>query len=128
MSTNYAALIEKQKQFHHAQLEALSSVDLATLEAEKQKHFDAIAQIDEKISAVLRAAGITTEKRAKIKKTSGIIVSFERLMELFKEHKTKELNVRSLKLDTKQIKKIIADNPSKLELKGKGAWPIIVKK
>jgi len=124
---NYAELIEKQKQYHKAQLEALSSVNLAALEAEKQKHFDAIAEIDEKIGSALKAAGITG-KRGKPKKVDTSAIGYERLVELFREHKTKELNLRALKLDTKQVKRLVAEYPGKLELGGQGAWPTVIRK
>jgi len=47
------------------------------------------------------------------------------LLELFKEHKANELSMRGLRLDTKQIERLVAENPGKLSLGGKGAWPVV---
>jgi len=126
MSNNYAELIEKQKQQLQQQLAQLEKADLSALEAKKKKLLAEIDEIDRQIAEVVKSLGITTSyKASSASKSQGILVSLNRLLELFKEHKTNELNVRSLRLDTKQIKKLAAENPNQIELGGKGAWPVV---
>ena len=122
---DYASLIEKQKAELEAQLAKLSKVDITSLEQKKSKLFAEIDEIDRQIAEVLTAAGISTKasKGGKTKK-QGIQVSYARLLELFKEHKTTEISTRKLGLDPKQVKKLVDENSDKLKYIA-GAWPVV---
>ncbi|MGC3990603.1 MAG: hypothetical protein QM796_13170 [Chthoniobacteraceae bacterium] len=125
--SDYSSLIAKQKQQLEEQLAKLNGSNLSALEEKKAKLLKEVEAIDAEIASKLKELGLATssEKPGSKTKTQGIQVSFNRLMELFKEHGTNELNLRALKLDTKQIKKLVDEHPEKLELGGKGAWPLV---
>ena len=127
LMSDYANLIAKQKQQLQEQLARLEQADLSALEAKKAKLLKEVEEVDTQIAAIVKELGISvsSEKTAAGQKAQGILVSYNRLLQLFEEHKTSEINLRALRLDTKQIKKLVADNPDKLELAGKGAWPIV---
>ncbi|MGC3990164.1 MAG: hypothetical protein QM796_10880 [Chthoniobacteraceae bacterium] len=122
--SDYSSLIAKQKQELQDQLARLEKTDLSALEAKKAKLLQEIEGIDADIAAILKELGVAPSKKTG-EKSQGIQVSLNRLLELFKEHKASELSLRALKLDTKQVKKLVGENPDKLELAGKGAWPVV---
>jgi len=125
--SDYTALIAKQKQQLEEQLAKLNGANLSALEEKKAKLLKEVEAIDAEIASKLKELGIVSSsaKPGSKSKSQGIQVSFNRLMELFKEHETEELNVRALKLDTKQIKALVAEHSDKLALGGKGAWPVV---
>jgi len=127
MSNHFANLIAKQKQELQEQLARLEQADFSALEAKKAKLLQEVEEIDEQIAEIIKSLGITSKPSlpSTSGKSHGILVSLNRLLELFKEHKTNELSVRGLRLDTKQVKKLVAENPEKLELGGKGPWPVV---
>ena len=125
--SDYTTLIAHQKQQLQEQLAKLNSSNLSALEEKKAKLLEELKAIDAEIAQKLKELGISVPAKETVSKTSsqGIQVSFNRLLELFKEHNTSELNLRALRLDTKQIKKLVAEHADKLDLGGKGAWPVV---
>lgn len=82
-----------------------------------------ISQLDNEIAAM------TGEKlkpeRVKGPKFVGKQVSFRLLVEILSERSDKTLNLRKEGYDSKWMRKLVSENPGKLELCGSGPWPAV---
>ena len=125
--------IEQRKKALKAELARLDTPQISLLEMKRAEHERTIREIDEQLEALAASLGINGYAKKASPGTSsshGILVSVNRLKEIFAELGVKELSVRmplpdGRKLDAKCIKTLAAQHPDVFQYVSAGPWPVV---
>lgn len=86
-----------------------------------------IASLDKEI-AVMTGEKAPKADRVKGPQYVGKQISFRLLSDILRERPDRTLNLRKEGYDTKWMKKLVEENPGKLEFGGGGPWPTVTLK
>lgn len=104
-------------------VEALKQTAIDHLRDRRSAITKELIEIDQQIVELKgEGAGLAREPRPKY---TGKQISFRLLAEALRERPDRTLNLRKEGYDTKWMKKLVEENPGKLELGGAGPWPTV---
>lgn len=115
----------KEYQDALARAEELKQKAIDFLQQRKAEIERELAVVDKEIATMTGEDEKPTKERAKRPQYVGKQVSFRLLAETLRERPDRTLNLRKEGYDTKWMKKLVQENPGKLEFGGSGPWPTV---
>lgn len=115
----------KEYQDALARAEELKQKAIDFLQQRKAEIERELAVVDKEIAAMTGEDEKPTKERVKRPQYVGKQVSFRLLAETLRERPDRTLNLRKEGYDTKWMKKLVQENPGKLEFGGSGPWPTV---